>query len=686
MMPVVVLTALLLAPLPALFVAAPAAAVVDSPDPGSPDAPPADDGDAARAAQPAPSATPSPSPSSSPGEQNPSPAPVAVRIDSPSSGDFVRSGSVAVRGTATPGSTVDVRVAGATVCGVTVPADGGWACDARVPDGTGVPVSVTATLAGGEATAATSVEALGPPTIDDPGTRPSTGLVRGTAYPGAAMRVSVGGGEPRFCPPADQSGFWSCAITAPDGTTTITATQQVPSIAGGQSSSPSASRTLLVDRTAPASPTVTSPTDGAELEGGRLVVSGRGESGGLIDVYFDGDLVCSSRVLADGTWRCTANGFDSSGWLIQVIQRDEAGNFSAPSPGVRVTVPQPEAPSPSPSSAATFPTQSPSPSGVPDASGPPDPGASPVPGAAPPSGGAGGDGARLSAVLPGIAQVATTGTWAFTLAVAAAFVALVALPLGLLLAQRRGVGRSPEEGPLLTPQTGRWVGIAGAVAVVTIAAGSVTGRPDTGLLLSVALGVAALAALPALAAWTVAQLLDIRISVRLLPTVLLAAMICAVLSRIAALDPPLLIAAVLGAVVLGGERRDGGLVALAQLATLGIVGLVAWLFHQVTAPLAGSLASVANDALAVTAIGGLVALPLLALPVPGLPGRALFDWSRSGWLALALAAVFLAGAVLTRPVEQAPPVALLVAAGVAAALVACSALLVRRMPRAADPR
>jgi uncharacterized repeat protein (TIGR01451 family) len=121
-------------------------------------------------------------------------------------------------------------------------------------------------------------------------------------------------------------GAWSCTGTFVEGAHSITATLVDPNGFGG---APTLARPFSVDTTVPAEPTWSAPAAGAVLASNQPALEGRGEPGAVVDVRLGTTLVCSTRVGADGTWRCQPTSALPDGVaLLSATQTDAAGNVS----------------------------------------------------------------------------------------------------------------------------------------------------------------------------------------------------------------------------------------------------------------------------------------------------------------------------------------------------------------------
>ena len=98
------------------------------------------------------------------------------------------------------------------------------------------------------------------------------------------------------------------------------------------------SHSWTIDTTPPAVPVITSPADGSATNDSTPTVSGTGENGSQINVFVDGNLVCTATVTG-GTWNCIVSPALTDGLHeITATAEDELGNESGESNVVELTV------------------------------------------------------------------------------------------------------------------------------------------------------------------------------------------------------------------------------------------------------------------------------------------------------------------------------------------------------------
>jgi hypothetical protein len=622
-------------------------------------------------------------------------------ITSHHDGEFVSGNQVKLSGTTSADTQVEVTATGSPSCHATV-AGSTWSCDLLVPNGS-VTVTATETPRAGAAGAANAagptgpdsstsapapapapapssspsppptgtavsitLHVLGAPTISGSDPILTSGLIGGIAYPTAGIALhytptSGGASVAVDCPAARTDATWWCLLPSAPGDYQVTATQYDPGTPSDRSP-PSTPAHVIVDRTPPTAPTITSPGDGATTSGPPVTIAGTGTDGDGIRVYLDGTQLCAATVTGS-SWSCAAYNITAGTHVLQAIQVDAAGNYSLLSAKITATVP----------AAATTPVTPPGSGASPPASGgaptaAPAPGPT-APGSAPPTSAlpiaptrADGTGipSALGGTLPTVASTVAEDSWWFGLALALAFVVLVALPLRLAAGALGGrialphphiLGRnSRRRDPEATPRErmlalGVYLAVSAFLALLAVGFdGGVTGAQ---LFVSLAIGLVVLTGAMLLVGRAVARSLEARVAVRLVPGFLLIAALSAVASHSLHLHPPLLFGLVATLVVAEDAAVAArGRVQFAQVALLVALSAAAWLGHEIVPGASGFWSATIGETLATVCVSGLSAAVVLLLPVGGLPGRAIFAWSWPVWLGLTLVTVTLAGAVL----------------------------------------
>lgn len=646
------------------------------------------------------------------------PAAANAAFDIPPS-DFVSTSSLTITGTKDAGSALELRRAGAgVVCTIAASPATTWQCPTlSVPNG-------EHTFTGVETLPDDSVEPLDPlvlrvlrpPALDGSGGQvTTTGRFTGQAEPGASIQLqSDGAGAPQqhSCPAAVGSGFWSCVVVLPEGEHEVRVRQSLPSL-GPEYSSYSPATTATIDRTPPAAPLITSPSNGDAVSGPAVTVAGIGEADARVQVFTNGDIACEADVEPSGEWTCTLGLPGAGDWTLQALQRDVAGNFSSASERVEI-IASPRDPGPgegSPGGPAVPPAPAPDPdeTASPDPASPPSPGptapgSEPPPGApSPPFGGEGGDGLSTTNwgtetgfgnSLPSAEQIVERGGWALAPIVALAYVLLIALPLrayATIVGPRLGTspwrltGRNRHDDepqdeepvedagrPILSPLLVVAATFVGAALVAALSGGIAAEVRYIRLMAAIGLGLVLLNLLAVVIPARIAgRALHAPVRARLLPGILIVALFAALLSRFLDLQPPVLLGVLLACLALEPARlRARGGVAIAQIAGVATLALLGWAAHTLLMPSIGFWATFAAETMAAVALGGFGSLLLLLLPIGRLPGRELYAISRGGWAVVALTSASVTGAIVASGASF-PLLALgLIALGIAAVLTA----------------
>ena len=116
------------------------------------------------------------------------------------------------------------------------------------------------------------------------------------------------------------------------------------------------------------------------------------------------------------------------------------------------------------------------------------------------------------------------------------------------------------------------------------------------------------------------------------PATLLLVAGAVVLTRVTGFEPGIVFGLVAGigfATVAG--RAAKARVTLVPLAVGAAVALLAWALYPLASGSTGTVGVFVAETLSATAVGGLVALPLALVPVPGLGGHTVFSWDRRVW-------------------------------------------------------
>lgn len=594
----------------------------------------------------------------------------AATITAPTAGQYLNSNSFTVEGTADVGSTIVVTAApgGASCTTTATTASTPWSCVLdRVPNGAEIVLTATETKTDTTTTSATEkVKVLGAPTLDGPGSFVTPGIVSGGALTGATVSVLVNGSAGQGCTSVAVNSYWSCSINAPTGGPYRVTAHQAKSDIGGPSAESNVQQ-VTVDKTRPAAPVVTSPRTNSRVVHQPVTFSGTGEPLGFLNVYVDASPVCGASISTAGHWSCTASGIKNGAHAVQAIQSDLAGNFSDPSAPSKVYFgPKPATavpPSPEPPA-----TQSPTPTPGPSASPTPAPPIPYVPGSGtpPPSLQESltnwGTPTAFGTKLPTLAETISHGNWLLAPLLALGFILLIALPLRLVASVLRGrihirgaqfTGRNravpePDDAPPPNPWLAGAIPLAIAAGFIVLAVGVNGEVRFLRLLAAVGIGLAILNVLGvAIATRVSSKLHGVSGRLRFLPLLLLTAGIAAVLSRWTGIEPPVLAGVLIG---VGFARmtppRPRAIANLAEVGTITVVAVAAWLAYQALGPVQGFWANLSIEVLATLCLAGLGSAVILMLPLGRLPGRVVLEWSPAAWLIAMAVVATLAWAIM----------------------------------------
>ena len=232
-----------------------------------------------------------------------------------------------ITGTAEAGAVVNVDVDGDGIPDFTVIADGdgNWSVTPSTPLADGVVVTATATDEAGNTSspASDTVDAVAPiVAFNDLTTNDTTPALTGSVDdPTAIVVVTINGTD--YTATNNGDGSWTladdavAALAEGSYTATVTATD-----ADGNTGTNSG--TVVIDTTAPASPTVDA--------GNGTEITGTAEAGATVNVDIDGDGTPDFTVIADGdgNWSVTPGTPLADGVVVTATATDEAGNTSGP--------------------------------------------------------------------------------------------------------------------------------------------------------------------------------------------------------------------------------------------------------------------------------------------------------------------------------------------------------------------
>ncbi|WP_187977713.1 hypothetical protein [Mycetocola sp. JXN-3] len=601
-------------------------------------------------------------------------------ISAPAAGDVIGRASTTVRGTAAPGASLTVLADGKSVCTTNAGTDGTYSCQIS-----GLTTSPSVTLVtrdnGAAPGAPDSVSVVfavvTPPTISGDAGSAKVGLVQGTGYPGATVKLTVTG-VGAWDVQVAQSGRWAQSLPLQlHGTYSMSATQRT-SFSGTTSSDPSPTVSLAVDTTPPPAPTITAPAAGSALTS-RTTFAGGGETGATVTVYAvpdsGGDAVLCSAPVTASRWSCAAEVPSSGPATLIAYQTDASGNPGDTSTPIRIVFganpggtipPPPPAPgtgqgpgqgqgnTPVPGHSAT-PHPTPTPSAPPSSSAPAQP---------PTGGGEAGPAvptrpwdwdarsAFTHAVAPVLGPTAASG-WLGAFLLALAVIALVLIPARFLAGgfRSRGplrfTGRNRERPAPEDPEGALSVRhpiIAGAALVLVLGLVVVFAMPLRQDAAQLRLFGAAVIAL--IFVNTAASILPVLLSTRrfggtatvtVAPRYLGAAVAASVVSRMLGMEPALVfgIAFAVTLVPEAARAQRAGAAALRVFSVFGL-GVAGWIASSLLGSptgIAGSfLAEVAN----VTAMAGIGSAAILLIPLGQTSGRAILALGPWRWLASAL--------------------------------------------------
>ena len=553
-------------------------------------------------------------------------------------------GTVTITGAMNPTATVEVSAPAAHSCSIDVGAEV-WSCEFELAAGNH---TITATQTGADATVTTltvPIRVLGAPVITTTGL--TTGTLNGTGFPGAGIEIS--GDVGKSCGAVLANGSWSCPLGVGTGTYSLSATQTWANVRSerGGSTDPVFVR---VDADPPARPAFTAPTSGTHITTQPTAFTGTGEIDGRVDVFSDSVRVCASPVVS-GKWTCSA-ALANGEHLIQAIQWDAAGNPSGMSIGFAVTA--------GPAAVPETPVQPQSkPAPVPATPLDPVVPAPTAPFLPPPVGGTSGLPPLETWEVPtgygaAIPSAATTNSasWMVGLILGIGFAILVALPLRLLVTTyRRKRGYLPLDPetpkPLLSPRVTAMLFLAAAVLLAALAGGVQAEVRYLRLAIAIGLALAALNGVAVLAAKLLGRTFGWSLGIRLAPLLLAIAAVTALVSRIAGIQPPIVVGIVLAvrfAPSVVGRAR--GIVSFAQVSAIVLLGVVAWLLHSALGSVTGFFPSLVSETLSALTIAALGSALVMLLPVHRMPGRLIWEWSRSAWAGVTLVSATVAGVTI----------------------------------------
>jgi Big-like domain-containing protein len=258
-------------------------------------------------------------------------APVVTSPTTPATPPFT------MTGTAEASAAIAVAQNGSPICTAAADASGNWTCTIPATGGELV-FAITATDVAGNVSAATTwtdnvaPSAPGMPALDagsDSGASNSDGITNapapvfhGTCEQNGDQIQLMDGATPVGSAAACASGAYTATATGiAEGTHAISARATRNGVDGAQS----AAATVVIDRTAPATPVVTGPTPPVPPT---FTLTGTAEAASAIAVTDNGSAVCNTTADAAGTWSCAVTTSDAGTLSLGITATDAAGNVS----------------------------------------------------------------------------------------------------------------------------------------------------------------------------------------------------------------------------------------------------------------------------------------------------------------------------------------------------------------------
>ena len=193
--------------------------------------------------------------------------------------------------------------------------------------------------------------------------------------------------------------------------------------------------------------------------------------------------------------------------------------------------------------------------------------------------------------------------------------------------------------------------LLGATVLAVLASGIQNEARYLRLTAAVAVGLAILNICVALSTRIAGRATHVAVNFRLVPLFLAVGATTAVISRVAGIQPPLIVGVVIGVAFAGGiAAHSRGAIQLAQIGAMTVLATGAWLALGALGALGaadGFWPSALNEMLSAICLAGLGSALLLLLPVLSLPGRAILEWSPVSWLVATVTVASLAAVILT---------------------------------------
>ena len=104
-------------------------------------------------------------------------------------------------------------------------------------------------------------------------------------------------------------------------------------------------------------------------------------------------------------------------------------------------------------------------------------------------------------------------------------------------------------------------------------------------------------------------------------------------SRFTEFQPGIVFGLVAGVTFVAVETlRERALERLVPIAWAFVIAIIAWLVYSAVGPQTAGFGLFVSEALAAAVVGGVAALPLVLLPLRGLPGEPIYAWSKRVWV------------------------------------------------------
>ncbi|MBL4608932.1 MAG: hypothetical protein JKY01_14035 [Pseudomonadales bacterium] len=273
-------------------------------------------------------------------------APPAPVVAAPLNNAFLNNAQVNFSGTGTTSDTVSVFEASTLLCEDTVDSSNNWACSKVLSEGTHTITATAKDIATNTSAASNpisfTVDLSAPlaPVIQSPSAGTETNITQptfsGSADPNGI--VSVKNAATELCSAnADSSGQWSCVSSSILSEASHTITADVRDQAGNTSVA-SNGVVVVIDLTAPAAPSISSPADKSKTGDTTQLIQGSAEAGGSIVVEAAGNQLCSAVASASGEWSCTSGSLTEGDHILSAKVSDKAGNESVSSAVVNLVL------------------------------------------------------------------------------------------------------------------------------------------------------------------------------------------------------------------------------------------------------------------------------------------------------------------------------------------------------------